>query len=132
MQYYEADLSRLGEPLPSDFESFDDSEDNNWKPTKAKKTAKESPNTTTTNNSEKAEEKNITTVQKTTRNEEKTSEDAILNKTEENEEEKTIELLLAKDGGKYLVKWKNFSNDENTWEHRTAIPKRILNVRNYL
>ena len=44
---------------------------------------------------------------------------------------KTVERLLAKNGWKYLVKWANLSDDENTWEHKTAIPKHILNVRNY-
>ena len=48
---------------------------------------------------------------------------------DENENEKTIELLLARNGWKYLVKWKNLSDEENSWEHWTDIPKRILNVR---
>ena len=48
---------------------------------------------------------------------------------EEGKSVKTIELLLARNGWKYLVKWKNMSDEENTWEHWTAIPKRILNVR---
>ena len=51
------------------------------------------------------------------------------NSTENDENEKTIELLLARNGWKYLVKWKNLPNEENSWEHWTAIPKRILNVR---
>jgi hypothetical protein len=45
---------------------------------------------------------------------------------------KTIELLLARNGWKYLVKWKNLPNEENSWEHWTAIPKKILNVRKFL
>ena len=48
---------------------------------------------------------------------------------DESENEKTIELLLARNGWKYLVKWKKLSHDENSWEHWTDIPKIILNVR---
>ena len=55
-----------------------------------------------------------------------TKEDA--NSVENDENGKNIELLLARNGWKYLVKWKNLSNEENSWEHWTAIPKRILNV----
>ena len=41
---------------------------------------------------------------------------------------KTVESLLAKNGSKYLVKWKNLSEDENTWEQKTGISKDILKV----
>ena len=110
----------------------EESDDDAWQPTKVKRTLKDSAKKTTTNDSVKAEEKNMKTEHKTTKYKERTSEDAKLDQKEENDKEKTIELLLAKDGGKYLVKWKNLSNDENTWEHRTEISKRILNVRMFL
>ena len=42
---------------------------------------------------------------------------------------KTIERLTAKNGLKYLVKWTNLSDDENTWEPKSAIPKYILTVK---
>ena len=41
---------------------------------------------------------------------------------------KVIERLIAKNGPKYLVKWLKKSEDENTWEHKSAIPKNILKV----
>ena len=41
---------------------------------------------------------------------------------------KVIERLMAKNGPKYLVKWLKQSEDENTWEHKSAIPKHILKV----
>ena len=41
---------------------------------------------------------------------------------------KAIERLMAKNGPKYLVKWLKQSEDENTWEHKSAIPKHILKV----
>ena len=44
---------------------------------------------------------------------------------------KTVESLLMKNGSKYLVKWKNYSDDENTWEHKTSLPKFVLKVNIY-
>ena len=41
---------------------------------------------------------------------------------------KAIERLLGKNGAKYLVKWVNLSEDENTWEQKSAIPKQLLKV----
>ena len=41
---------------------------------------------------------------------------------------KGIERLIAKNGPKYLVKWLKQSEDENTWEHKSAIPKDMLKV----
>ena len=40
----------------------------------------------------------------------------------------SIEALKEKDGDKFLVKWDNFSEDENTWEPRSSIPDYILQV----
>jgi len=37
-----------------------------------------------------------------------------------------IEALVEKKGSKYLVKWENFSKDQNTWEPKASIPKFIL------
>ena len=50
------------------------------------------------------------------------------NSVQDDENDRNIELLLARNGWKYLVKWKNLSHDENTWEHWIDIPKTILNV----
>ena len=51
-------------------------------------------------------------------------------KASENEKSKTVELLVARSGCKYLVKWENLSYADTTWEHWTTIPKHILNVKN--
>ena len=48
------------------------------------------------------------------------------------EETYIIESLVKKSGSKYLVKWENYPADENTWEHKTSIPKFILKVNNKL
>ena len=50
-------------------------------------------------------------------------------KASENEKSKTVELLVARSGCKYLVKWENLSYADTTWEHWTTIPKHILNVK---
>ena len=93
----------------------------------------------------KKERKKITAIEHNSNKEENTTHEVDLeinlekdtsvietpDKAESNKTEKTIELLLSKNGSKYLVKWKNLSSDENSWEPRTAIPSRILNVRIY-
>ena len=38
----------------------------------------------------------------------------------------TIESLVKKKGSKYLVKWENYSDDQNTWEPISSIPKDII------
>jgi len=40
--------------------------------------------------------------------------------------EYNIESLMKKKGNKYLVKWENFPEDQNTWEPRSSIPDHIL------
>jgi len=40
--------------------------------------------------------------------------------------EKVIERLISKNGSKYLVKWVNLSDEENTWEQKSTIPKHLL------
>ena len=40
-----------------------------------------------------------------------------------------IEALMEKKGSKYLVKWENFPEDQNTWEPKSSIPALILKVR---
>ena len=40
-----------------------------------------------------------------------------------------IEALMEKKGSKYLVKWENFPEDQNTWEPKSSIPDLILKVR---
>ena len=40
-----------------------------------------------------------------------------------------IECLMARNNQKYLVKWENLPDDENTWEHKSSIPKTMLKVR---
>jgi len=37
-----------------------------------------------------------------------------------------IESLVEKNGSKYLVKWENYSSDQNTWEPKSSIPAFIL------
>ena len=125
-QYYEADLSRLGKPFPNDKNSEDSDDDR--RPNKKIKT--KSP-----------EEKQPISVEvdKNTlmKNEQlhlksdKKHDKPLLNVAEETSStsEKTIQLLLAKNGKKYLVKWKNLPETQNSWEHRSDIPTRILNVR---
>ena len=39
-----------------------------------------------------------------------------------------IESLREKKGNQFLVKWENYSEDENTWEPRSSIPDNILQV----
>ena len=40
----------------------------------------------------------------------------------------TIESLVERKGSKYLVKWENFPESQNTWEPRMSIPPSILKV----
>jgi len=42
------------------------------------------------------------------------------------EEEYMIEMLVKREGNKYLVKWENFPMAQNTWEPRSSIPQFIL------
>ena len=39
-----------------------------------------------------------------------------------------IEALIEKKGSKYLVKWENYTDDQNTWEPRSSIPPFIVKV----
>ena len=39
-----------------------------------------------------------------------------------------IDLLKEKKGDKFLVKWENFSSDEDTWEPESSIPEYIVQV----
>ena len=39
-----------------------------------------------------------------------------------------IESLKEKKGNSFLVKWENYSEEENTWEPRTSIPGFVLKV----
>jgi len=47
-------------------------------------------------------------------------------KKEPEESVYNIEYLKEKKGNKFLVKWENFSEEENTWEPRSSIPSFIL------
>merc|ERR1712218_157606 len=42
------------------------------------------------------------------------------------EEVYNVEALIEKKGSKYLVKWENFPDDQNTWEPKSSIPDFIL------
>ena len=44
-------------------------------------------------------------------------------------EEYIIEMLVKRDGNRYLVKWENFPVGQNTWEPRSSIPNFLLEVR---
>ena len=48
------------------------------------------------------------------------------------EEEYMIEMLVKREGNKYLVKWENFPMAQNTWEPRSSIPQFILEVMMFL
>ena len=37
-----------------------------------------------------------------------------------------VETLMEKKGNKYLVKWEGYSDNDNTWEPASSIPKHIL------
>ena len=39
-----------------------------------------------------------------------------------------VEALLEKKGSKYLVKWENYPEDQNSWEPKSSIPDYILKV----
>ena len=39
-----------------------------------------------------------------------------------------IEALMEKKGSNYFVKWENYPEDQNTWEHKASIPTFILQV----
>ena len=39
-----------------------------------------------------------------------------------------VEALLEKKGSKYLVKWENYPEDQNSWEPKSSIPDFILKV----
>ena len=41
----------------------------------------------------------------------------------------TIQSLKRRKGDRYLIKWDGFSDEENTWEMRSAIPEYILKVK---
>ena len=39
-----------------------------------------------------------------------------------------VEALMEKKGSKYLVKWENYPEDQNSWEPKSSIPDSILKV----
>ena len=45
---------------------------------------------------------------------------------DEEQETFIIEALVQKKGEKYLVKWENYSSDQNTWEPKSSLPKFIV------
>merc|ERR1712060_595471 len=47
-------------------------------------------------------------------------------KNDAEDEVYNIESLKEKSGNKFLVKWENYPEEENTWEPRAAIPGFIL------
>ena len=47
------------------------------------------------------------------------------------QEEYMIEMLVKREGNKYLVKWENFPMAQNTWEPRSSIPEFILEVMRF-
>ena len=55
----------------------------------------------------------------------KCSKSDISSKDEE-QETFIIEALVQKKGEKYLVKWENYSSDQNTWEPKSSLPKFIV------
>jgi len=53
----------------------------------------------------------------------------VENPKSKDSKENIVERLIAKNGSKYLVKWVNQPEDENTWEQKSIIPKHFLKVR---
>ena len=39
-----------------------------------------------------------------------------------------IQSIKKRKGERYLIKWEGYSDEENTWEHRSDIPKCVLKV----
>jgi len=123
IKFYEDDFSRLGKPIPADFEKVEeeaninlDADDDNWEPDATKDVSNEKPQT----NHEKVPKK----VDTKGKNKQRKQKENKVGSDENNG--KTIEALMMKNGSKYLIKWKNVSDDENTWEHKTSIPKNVL------
>ena len=48
---------------------------------------------------------------------------------EAEEDTYNIEALVERKGSKYLVKWENFPEDQNTWEPKSSIPAFIRKVK---
>ena len=116
-------------------DEYDDNADNddNWKPPKKRRRAKNMDNKDL--KSAKYEKPKAKSGKKKPKNKEAelfkedngkvgTNDEAL----EADEPNKSVELLLARSGCKYLVKWKDLPYSENTWEHWTTIPDNILNV----
>ena len=124
-QYYEADLSRLGKAFPNDENDVDSDDD--WRPIKKIKTKSPVEKQPI---SVEVDKNALTKNEQPHLKSERKQDKPLLNVVEENSStsEKTIQLLLAKNGKKYLVKWKNHPETQNSWEHRSDIPTRILNV----
>ena len=103
-----------------DEKNFADSEDDNWEPDEKKSTKKSS------------KRKSDAGAAKAETPKEKKKNSQLNQKAKKcvpkQNDTRTVESLLMKNNFKYLVKWANCSDDENTWEHKTAIPKMIVKV----
>ena len=116
------------------------SKDDIWKPPKKKKRRKslEKKKSESRKHSQKTKSKKLKSnlktkcvglLQESQKEEDKPLEENNEPKASENVKPKTVELLVARSGCKYLVKWENLSYADTTWEHWTTIPKHILNVK---
>ena len=85
--------------------------------TKAKPSSKMKTNTTVVNKSKELEKETEKTKMKN-KDKETTTKENVYN----------IEYLKEKKGSKFLVKWENYPEKDNTWEPRASIPSFILKV----
>ena len=62
----------------------------------------------------------------------KESPDQITKKTPEQNKSNVkrfeIQSIKKRKGERFLIKWEGYSDEENTWEHRSDIPKCVLKV----
>ena len=111
-------ISSFQDNSDADEMKSDDSNDNSWETNGMKLSKKSMKTKSGTENAKTPKEKktSLKLIQKTNEDVPKLN------------VHHAVESLLMKNGFKYLVKWKNCSNDENTWEHKTAIPNLVLKV----
>merc|ERR1719233_880772 len=119
IEYYQRDSKRLGQPLPKDFTRFEydateDEDDEVWEPEEIIK-----------ENSDKGKEKKLSRRNTKQRRRRKLRLEDFKPRPRE-EIKKRIECLMARNNQKYLVKWENLPDDENTWEPKSSIPKNVL------
>merc|ERR1712013_555767 len=119
IEYYQRDSDRLGQPLPKDFTRFEydaieDEDGEVWEP---EENIKE--------NYYKEKEKKLK-KRNTKHKRRRTLPIEDFKPKPRDVTKRRIECLMARNNQKYLVKWENLPDDENTWEHKSSIPKNTL------